>query len=235
MCVCIRMTWLPRASIYLCHDSHVRLYTAPEASWRWVFDPCTPLLFDLYHYLDQNRCFWLVPEHAPGPSSQVLPGCRVRHPFFTKELFVRHMTWLKTHMYSYDLHVVSIYIWHDSHVYLYTYDITEHARLYTWHDLHVCLHTYDMTCMCVCKCAYSWGRVGAWVYKGVCVCLCACERVCVYVWRVFFQPSATAPCGSTALCAQTYDMSHVTCMLQKALYQIWSQKTLSRIQSGEDA
>jgi len=150
MCVCIRMTWLPRASIYLCHDSHVRLYTAPEASWRWVFDPCTPLLFDLYHYLDQNRCFWLVPEHAPGPSSQVLPGCRVRHPFFTKELFVRHMTWLKTHMYSYDLHVVSIYIWHDSHVYLYTYDITEHARLYIWHDLHVGLHTYDMTCMCIC-------------------------------------------------------------------------------------
>jgi len=29
---------------------YIYLYTAPEASWRRVFDPCTPLLFDLYHY-----------------------------------------------------------------------------------------------------------------------------------------------------------------------------------------
>jgi len=43
--------------------------TAPEASWDWVFDPCTPRLFDLYHYSEQNGYFGLVPEHAPGPSS----------------------------------------------------------------------------------------------------------------------------------------------------------------------
>jgi len=41
------------------------------------------------HYLEQNGYFWLVPEHAPGPSSQVLPGCRVRHPCYSKKLFVR--------------------------------------------------------------------------------------------------------------------------------------------------
>jgi len=64
-------------------------YTALEASWRRVFDPCTPLLFDLYHYLEQNGYFWLVPEHTPGPSSQVLPSCRVRHPYCSMQLFVR--------------------------------------------------------------------------------------------------------------------------------------------------
>ena len=48
--------------------------TAPEASWSQVFDPWTPLLIDLYHYLVQNWSVGLVPEHAPaGPSSQVLP------------------------------------------------------------------------------------------------------------------------------------------------------------------
>ena len=74
--------------------SHV--HTAREAvciclfaSWRRSFDPCTPLLFDLYHYLEQNGYFWWVPEHAPGPSSQVLPSSRVRHPPYSMRLFVR--------------------------------------------------------------------------------------------------------------------------------------------------
>jgi len=64
-------------------------HSAPESSWIRVFDPCTPLLFDMYHYLEQSGYFWLVPEHAPGPISQVLPGCRVRHPCYSKKLFVR--------------------------------------------------------------------------------------------------------------------------------------------------
>jgi len=54
-------------------ESYIRVQciyiSALEASWRRVFDPCTPLLFDLYHYLEQNGYFLLVPEHAPGPSS----------------------------------------------------------------------------------------------------------------------------------------------------------------------
>ena len=65
-----------------------RPHTAPETSRRRILDPCTPLLFDLYHYLEQNG-YLLVPEHTPGPSSQVLPGCRVRHPCYSKKLFVR--------------------------------------------------------------------------------------------------------------------------------------------------
>jgi len=38
-------------------------YPAQEASWRRVFDPYAPLLFNLYHYLEQNLQFGLVPEN----------------------------------------------------------------------------------------------------------------------------------------------------------------------------
>jgi len=41
-----------------------------------------------------KRVFWLVPEHAPGPSSQVLPSCRVRHPCYSKKLFVRSIVYM---------------------------------------------------------------------------------------------------------------------------------------------
>ena len=34
--------------------------------------------------------FWMSTRTAPGPISQVLPGCRVRHPQYSKKLFVRH-------------------------------------------------------------------------------------------------------------------------------------------------
>ena len=66
-----------------------RIQAASEVSWRRDFHPCTPLLFDLYHYLEQNGYFWVVQDHAPGPSNQVLPGCRVRHPCYSMKLFVR--------------------------------------------------------------------------------------------------------------------------------------------------
>ena len=45
----------PQAPILLLH-------TAREASWRRAFDPCAPLLFILYHYLEQNLHFGSVPE-----------------------------------------------------------------------------------------------------------------------------------------------------------------------------
>jgi len=63
------------------------------------FCHCTPLLLDSYHQSEQNRYFGVVPEGAPGPSSQVLPGCRVQHPFqkvlvrtrFFKNSGVKHL------------------------------------------------------------------------------------------------------------------------------------------------
>jgi len=36
---------------------------AREAFWRRIFDPYAPLLFNLYHYLEQNLNFGLVPEN----------------------------------------------------------------------------------------------------------------------------------------------------------------------------
>jgi len=54
-----------------------------------VFDPVSTLLFDLYHYLEHNGAFWLLPEHDPGPSSQVPPGCWVRYPLGSKRVGVR--------------------------------------------------------------------------------------------------------------------------------------------------
>ena len=76
------------------HQLRCNILPAPmpalEASWRRVFEPVSTLLFDLYHFLEQNRAFGLVPEHASGPSSQVLHGCRVRHQLGSKKVFVLH-------------------------------------------------------------------------------------------------------------------------------------------------
>jgi len=36
--------------------------SAREACWRRAFDPCAPLLFVLYRYLEQNLHFGSVPE-----------------------------------------------------------------------------------------------------------------------------------------------------------------------------
>jgi len=47
--------------------TNTRTHTAPEASWRQVFDPYAPLLFNLYHHLEQKGYFGLVPEYARGP------------------------------------------------------------------------------------------------------------------------------------------------------------------------
>ena len=41
---------------------HCATHTAREPSWRRAFDPCAPLLFILYHYLELNLHFGLVPE-----------------------------------------------------------------------------------------------------------------------------------------------------------------------------
>jgi len=70
--------------------AEIIIYSAPEAFWVRVFDPVTPLLFNLYQYFEQNGAFGLVPEHATVPSSQVLPGARVRHPLSSKKILVRY-------------------------------------------------------------------------------------------------------------------------------------------------
>ena len=82
--------------------------SAPEASWKRVFDPCTPILFDFYRDLEQNGYFWLVPERAPGPSSQVLPGCRVRHVLFQEAFGAVQYMWITWHHHS-----LGMNYWHE--------------------------------------------------------------------------------------------------------------------------
>jgi len=55
--------------VYLFRNNKVLYYeyifefNAREASWRRGFDPYAPLQFNLYHYLEQNLHFGLVPEN----------------------------------------------------------------------------------------------------------------------------------------------------------------------------
>ena len=44
-----------REVLYVRINMHI--CTAPESSWRRVSDPVSTLLFNLYHYLEQNGAF----------------------------------------------------------------------------------------------------------------------------------------------------------------------------------
>jgi len=60
------------------------VFAAQEASWRRAFDPYTPLLFDLYHFLEQNGYFGLVLKtpilselgsiRVDGVDTRLIPG-----------------------------------------------------------------------------------------------------------------------------------------------------------------
>ena len=63
-CDCASVRMCVRVCVYLCVCVRMCLCLCGFS---------TPL-FDSYHYLEQNGAFWLVPEHAPGPSNQTLPG-----------------------------------------------------------------------------------------------------------------------------------------------------------------
>jgi len=134
----------------MCEHDCILTHTAPEASWRRGFDPCTPLRFDLYHYLEQNGYFWLVPELAPGPSSQVLPGCRVRHPCYSQKLFVRPI--------SSDMQTTHTYI-HDqrswcklTHTHTHVHN-AEYPHIHTSWDIFMsvwwCMYVWVMMYVCV--------------------------------------------------------------------------------------
>jgi len=54
-----------------------------------LFRPSRPGICLQKFKFPKNIVFGLVPEHALGPSSQVIPGYRVRHPCYSKKHFVR--------------------------------------------------------------------------------------------------------------------------------------------------
>jgi len=53
------------------------------------FRPLCPLFVFFVPLSRTKPAFWISTRTAPGPISQVLPGCRVRHPQYSKKLFVR--------------------------------------------------------------------------------------------------------------------------------------------------
>ena len=77
-----------------CHDALVcvafrcvayRPRSFLEAGFRPL---CSPFVY--FVPLSRTKpAFWNSTITAPGPISQVLPGCRVRHPQYSKMLFVR--------------------------------------------------------------------------------------------------------------------------------------------------
>ena len=66
------------------------------------FDPVSTLLFDFYHYFTTERTNGFEPEHAPRPSSQVVPGFWVRYPLGSKKVLLRNESlhtreWVTSH------------------------------------------------------------------------------------------------------------------------------------------
>jgi len=58
----LRSDLLGLIHVYHVTRSRVR-HAEREASWRRVFDLYAPLLFNLYHYLEQTLHFGLAPEN----------------------------------------------------------------------------------------------------------------------------------------------------------------------------
>jgi hypothetical protein len=64
--------------------------SALEASWRRGLDPYAPLLFNLYHYLEQNQHFGLVPENQFSVKLKIVgTSGQVQHCFIPRSFFVR--------------------------------------------------------------------------------------------------------------------------------------------------
>jgi len=79
--------------MWLIHHRHgTEITDRPRSFLEAGFRPLCPP-FDYFVPLSRtNPAFWISTRTAPGPISLVLPGCRVRHPQYSKKLFVLHCT-----------------------------------------------------------------------------------------------------------------------------------------------
>jgi len=121
-------------SIFTYHSFIVHFHTAPEAG----FDPCTPLWFNLYLYLEQNGYFWLVPEHA-----QVLAARSFLVVGFDTHVIPRGFScgWLIAHSHIWLIHCAFSHITHS--LCILTYDsFVRPWRILTYGSFVVHFHVW---------------------------------------------------------------------------------------------
>jgi len=71
-----------------CHK-YITRPRPPRSCLEAGFRPlCPPFVYSVLLFRTKPA-FWISTRTAPGPISQVLPGCRVRHPQYSKKLVVR--------------------------------------------------------------------------------------------------------------------------------------------------
>jgi len=148
------------------------MYTARETSRRRVFDPYAPLLFNLYHYLEQNLHFGLVPEHQFWVSRG-----RYYWTGSTPALFQEAVRAVWERVSAEDMYTSCI---HDVYVYMtYTYTYVHPINTYIW----ICIRHVYMT--------YTWHIHNRHIHIYVFI---VCTYVCmyiqhlvmyIYVWRIW--------------------------------------------------
>ena len=154
ICMYIHL-WIQNTS----HAQHTN--TAREASWRRAFEPCGPLLFILYHYLEQNLHFGLVPETQFGVSrgryqrtgsstdlqvdgfdTRLIPRSISRgihlwiHDWTSSHDWTSFNTWVQT---SPDTCIHLFDKW--PHTYIFQY-MVKHLSIYTALDIHTNLSSH---------------------------------------------------------------------------------------------
>jgi len=144
-------------------------YSAPEASWVRALAPVSLFCFDLYHYLEQNWAFALVPEHATGPSSQVLPSSRVRHPLSSEKILVR------PGLCTTDIEIVFHELGHWTIcLYVYVYEYICISCVYIHTCIHKYIHMYIHVDLYIFVCEYTRVYIYIFIYMYIytqCICI----------------------------------------------------------------
>jgi len=97
-----RHTYTPQY-MYEIYMSYISVRHRPRSFLQAGFRPLCPPFVYFVPLSRTKPAFWISTRTAPGPISQVHSGCRVRHPQYSKKLFVRYC---RDNIYVYDISVV---------------------------------------------------------------------------------------------------------------------------------
>jgi len=117
--------------------------------------------------------FWISTRTAPG-ISQVLSGCRVRHPQYSKKLFVR-FKFCMTYLFCVCIHTHKCMLCGVHFVYIY---------MYLCHAFILCMQAYLRFVRRMCF-AYVYTRIH--ICCVVCIlCVCICIPLCTMHSTVYY-------------------------------------------------